>query len=301
MRLSILPVLVAGAGMIGTYGPWAPGQVAAEPIRVIVDASGAHANIRFGHVLANANVNGNDDSTVARVRPAFVMAASTGLKGEGSAHHGCKNSIREGAIRISNAFRHALGLPLIEMDNHPAAPAAVIAGKPHHHALAGDEVHVMPIPLPPFGGVPEAFVHGHHAGMPVEAVADHPTDGHDGRDEHKEHRHHREHSHKHRKFRKIHCKKHIKGFFRRVHKALTALGPWEGRAVAFVLGCGLGVLLRMFWVLSVLAYRTIRGEREEVQGYIVLNQDVEPVFVAPPEYADEKRQVVEDDKRPIDA
>ncbi|KAG0704191.1 hypothetical protein DFH29DRAFT_802346 [Suillus ampliporus] len=43
--------------------------------------------------------------------------------------------------------------------------------------------------------------------------------------------------------------------------SLMALSLWEGCAVAF--GCGIGVLLRMFWVMSVLAYRTIRGERAE--------------------------------------
>lgn len=37
------------------------------------------------------------------------------------------------------------------------------------------------------------------------------------------------------------------------------LGRWEGRAVAFVIGCGIGVLLRMFWVLAVVSFRTVRG------------------------------------------
>ncbi len=39
------------------------------------------------------------------------------------------------------------------------------------------------------------------------------------------------------------------------------LGRWEGRAVAFVIGCGIGVLLRMFWVLAVVSFRTVRGPR----------------------------------------
>jgi hypothetical protein len=76
-----------------------------------------------------------------------------------------------------------------------------------------------------------------------------------------------------------------------------ALGPWEGRTVAFVLGCGIGVLLRMFWVLTVLAYRTVRGEREEEtidREYIMY--EPETLFVAPPEYTDQKFRVAEEDE-----
>ncbi|KAL4073751.1 hypothetical protein J3A83DRAFT_4058689, partial [Scleroderma citrinum] len=280
MRLSFLPVLVAGVGMIAS-------QVAAEPIRVIVDTSGANANLRFGHVLANANVNGNDDSTAARVRPALIMA-TTEIKSKGSSHHWCKGSFRGKVIQLSNAFRHALGLPLIEAGEHPTIDAVI--GKPHPHPVDGDEAHILPFPpLPPspFEGTPESFMHGHHAPSQIEDIADQPAEGHP---------HHKEH-YKHKKFRKHGCKKRVKGFMRRIRKAVTALGPWEGRAVSFVLGCGLGVLLRMFWVLSVLAYRTIRGEREEPQvpEYVVLDQDVETLFVAPPEYMDQKQASVEEE------
>lgn len=288
MRLSFLPVLVAGAGMIAS-------QVAAEPIRVIVDTSGTNANLRFGHVLANANVNGNDDSTVARVRPVLIMATTSEITSGGPTHHGCKGSFRGKLIQLSNAFRHALGLPLIEMGGHPTVDA--IVGKPQPHPHVGGEVHILPLPLPPFEGAPESFVHGHHAPSQMEDIADQPTD------RPVEHPHHKEHQHKHKKFRKHGCRKRVKGFLRRIHKALTALGPWEGRAVSFVLGCGLGVLLRMFWVLSVLAYRTIRGEREEsqVREYVVLDQDIETIFVAPPQYSDEKQAVIEDQKPHVDA
>lgn len=49
----------------------------------------------------------------------------------------------------------------------------------------------------------------------------------------------------------------------------------------------------MFWVLSVLAYRTVRGEREETadREYIVYEQVPETLFVAPPQYVDEKVNV----------
>jgi hypothetical protein len=89
---------------------------------------------------------------------------------------------------------------------------------------------------------------------------------------------------------------------KRIHLALMTLGPWEGRAVAFVLGCGLGVLLRMLWVLSVVTFRTIKGDRreqEESYDYIpVLNQlDAEEIFVAPPVYiVDEKAPLKEEMK-----
>lgn len=47
----------------------------------------------------------------------------------------------------------------------------------------------------------------------------------------------------------------------------------------------------MFWVLSVLAYRTVRGERLEEtldREYIVYEQAPETLFVAHPHYLDEK-------------
>jgi hypothetical protein len=85
-----------------------------------------------------------------------------------------------------------------------------------------------------------------------------------------------------------------KTFWMRVHNALVALGPWEGRAVAFVLGCGIGVLLRMFWVLTVVTYRSIRGERDDEYTQVaVIEVDAEDIAVPPPTYtvADEKDQL----------
>jgi hypothetical protein len=46
------------------------------------------------------------------------------------------------------------------------------------------------------------------------------------------------------------------------------LGRWEGRAVAFVIGCGIGVLVRMLWVLAIVSYRAFRGHRDD--GYAVV-------------------------------
>jgi hypothetical protein len=101
-------------------------------------------------------------------------------------------------------------------------------------------------------------------------------------------------------------------FIMRVHLALMSLGRWEGRAVAFVLGtsslslclfyrllndlcagCGLGVLLRMVFVILIVSYRAIRGRssasRAEDHYYAgVSNEDefldAEEIFVAPPLY-----------------
>jgi len=100
-----------------------------------------------------------------------------------------------------------------------------------------------------------------------------------------------EHSHGHSR-----TKHHHGSFMRRMHHALTALGPWEGRAVAFVLGCGIGVLLRMVWVMCIITYRLIKGGRDEEADYAVFifEQDPEELVVPPPQYTDEKVEAVED-------
>lgn len=54
-----------------------------------------------------------------------------------------------------------------------------------------------------------------------------------------------------------------KDFATRLQRSLSMLGPWEGRAVAFVLGCGLGVLIRMIWVFALLFIRSFRNSRRE--------------------------------------
>ncbi|KAJ3506013.1 hypothetical protein NLJ89_g7108 [Agrocybe chaxingu] len=82
-------------------------------------------------------------------------------------------------------------------------------------------------------------------------------------------------------------------FMARLHFSLMNLGPWEGRAVAFVLGCGIGVLLRMFWVLALVTYRAVKSRRQDEHEYTqvaVIETFVEPIAL-PPTYvypADEK-------------
>ncbi|EIN11203.1 hypothetical protein PUNSTDRAFT_124676 [Punctularia strigosozonata HHB-11173 SS5] len=90
-------------------------------------------------------------------------------------------------------------------------------------------------------------------------------------------------------------------FATRVHQALITLGPWEGRAVAFVLGCGIGVLLRMVWVMLIVTARMFKGGRshsedDEVEYTLVFEHalpDAEEIAVPPPQYtdSDEKGQV----------
>lgn len=283
MRLSILPVLVAGAGIVS--------QVSAEPLRVLVESpSNANANIRFGHALANANVNGNDDSdNVARlVRPSLVMTTSTEVRGK---HHFCGASLKAKALRMSNAFRHALGLPLIEMGDHDAFKGEV----PSNPGPVSGELRILPIPLfgqPVTPNVPASSSEKENSGDVKKLLPDGSVV--------RIYRHHEAGSHHH----SHHDMKHKKAgsFLRRVHRAIMALSLWEGRAVAFVLGCGMGVLLRMFWVMSVLVYRTVRGERpEEVShGYIMFEHDAENNFVPPPEYTDEKVKVAEVEAQEIE-
>lgn len=60
-------------------------------------------------------------------------------------------------------------------------------------------------------------------------------------------------------------------------------------------GCGIGVLLRMFWVLTVVTFRTIRGERDDEYAQVAIIEeyvDAEDIAVPPPTYtvADEKEQ-----------
>ena len=62
-----------------------------------------------------------------------------------------------------------------------------------------------------------------------------------------------------------------------------------------IVGCGIGVLLRMVWVMSIITYRMLRGDREPQYIQIVCEeQDAEPV-VAPPQYIQEKVILIEDD------
>ncbi|KIJ95127.1 hypothetical protein K443DRAFT_11584 [Laccaria amethystina LaAM-08-1] len=80
-------------------------------------------------------------------------------------------------------------------------------------------------------------------------------------------------------------------FGMRLHRALMSLGPWEGRAMDFVLGCGIGVLLRMFWVFAVVMIHVVGGNR--ISQYTPVPVRAEDLMVPPPNY------VFEDVKTPV--
>ncbi|KAF8530387.1 hypothetical protein BU17DRAFT_11671, partial [Hysterangium stoloniferum] len=77
-----------------------------------------------------------------------------------------------------------------------------------------------------------------------------------------------------------------KAFVQRLTHALMMLGPWEGRIVSFVLGCGIGVLLRIVWVLAVLAVRSVRGKKQadEFLADEVIFEEQEHLL--PPQYTE---------------
>ena len=183
--------------------------VAAEPIRIVDNPSNANANIRFGHALANANVNGNDDNVVRIVRPMLPITPSPQGKGKGLSRHFCGASLREKAIRLSNAFRHALGMPLIEADLEVPRPG---------------QIHILHMGYPSHNDMLHSQEELDEEGKPRKH---HGQKHHEGGEDHERHPHHGHHGH-HRK--------HHKTFLRRIHRAIKALGPWEGRAVSFVLG-----------------------------------------------------------------
>ncbi|KAG7098101.1 hypothetical protein E1B28_000075 [Marasmius oreades] len=220
------------------------GAVFASPIAVAQEPSvPALPHLRFGHAVGRSQ-NQNEG-----VRVISISTTTTNTGGIPCA--GARSRFRQKSLELSNAFRQALGMPLIEVNkafelkpipqSHPYIERQpdrggwrVVGGHPHPHHHSG---HVR--------------VHGHRG-----------------------------------------------PFMMRLHYALMSLGAWEGRAVAFVLGCGIGVLIRMIWVLAVVAYRAVKGnsEEEDTDGYLRLTEetaDAEEIFVAPPQY-------VVDEKPPVD-
>ncbi|KAI0311582.1 hypothetical protein OF83DRAFT_1177423 [Amylostereum chailletii] len=168
-------------------------------------------------------------------------------------------------------FLASIGMPHDEHEHgHPPPPIAPF--------FVGGSL-LQDIPLP-------------EAGAQAEPQAEHSGEG-QGRRVMMHHHHHG--------FRPM--RHHRGSFTHRIHRALMTLGPWEGRAVAFVLGCGIGVLLRMFWVLSLLVFRAVKGstgpdarEYEEIAVFYAprVHVDAEELFVAPPEYTDEKVALAQD-------
>ncbi|KAF8904877.1 hypothetical protein CPB85DRAFT_1437622 [Mucidula mucida] len=78
-----------------------------------------------------------------------------------------------------------------------------------------------------------------------------------------------------------------------LHHALIFLGPWEGRAVAFVFGCGIGVILRFFFLIGLLSYHafTRRQQTRVADCYFV---DASQTVENPPVYDVDVKEVVFD-------
>ncbi|KAJ7765074.1 hypothetical protein DFH07DRAFT_1059008 [Mycena maculata] len=220
-------------------------------------------------VIVSSGVQNTDAPVAHMEKPIFrVRPAAEATDGGVKQHTPCTGGRwRQKATSFSNAFKIALGFSVSDKKEVHV-----------HHANHGWK-HVQPLP---FIGTPNAngveAIEGEMQGgeklriMPMSA---HP---------HLHGIHHHSKSGKH-------------SFLMRVHFALMSLGPWEGRAVAFVLGCGIGVLLRMIWVMAVISYRVVRGQRpasEEEHEYTVVDLDAEEIFVAPPQYTYpvEKTEVV---------
>jgi len=193
----------------------------------------------------------------------------------------CKGmgSFRQKSIEISNAFRKALGMPLIE--------------NPHMPPLSPGFVSILPINpkgvqhLVPDEPTPEFWIAGPHTG------GDGPHHGgphHGG--------HHRGPHHA-RPFRGHHRGR----FIARLHFSLMTLGLWEGRAVAFVLGCGIGVLLRMFWVLAIIAYRVVKRrspDEDDEYTHIVMFEEAEEA-PAPPSYPVDEKLPIKEETKPVES
>ncbi|KAI0820081.1 hypothetical protein BC628DRAFT_1331296 [Trametes gibbosa] len=241
--------------------------VASSPIRVVVTA---HQEVStHGPYLATIPPPPSSDGLAAIRFSHIDQIGGNGQDGmkHGNGRHLCQ-SMFDKAFDAMNNFRAMLGLPLVAPE-HPS----VLQDK-HGNNI----VHILPIefssvdlrpdvaqlkPILPFVGTPV------RPGFGEPSRQDWLQRPDDSRRMHR-FRHHQQSS-----------------FLRRVHHALMSLGPWEGRAVAFVLGCGIGVLLRMMWVIVLLTARAIRGpshENSQTDGYIVVCDDDAEFLVPPPQY-----------------
>ncbi|OBZ70815.1 hypothetical protein A0H81_09479 [Grifola frondosa] len=213
-------------------------QIAASPIRVVVTE--VSSNVRYGHAAADAN-----SGPVAHIAHIAAATPSTPSVHHGSGRHFC-SVMRSKALEMSNSFREMLGLPPIEASTHGAVPTDWVAAKA--------------VPALPFIGTPVEIHENGKFGVVHEPGFVHilPVDPFNRPD---------------RPNRPMSHRFHRGSFVRRIHHALMALGPWEGRAVAFVLGCGIGVF----------AAHDMEEEFEEV----VVFDEVE-ALPPPPQYTDEK-------------
>ena len=105
-----------------------------SPICVIV--AELSSNMRLGHIMANAKDN---NPHVVHVTTTITQVEDAGCPRKSHCpQHLCRGSIRAKVIAFSNAFRQALGFPIIEAHPHPE----------------GKEIHSGLIRIMPFTGTP---------------------------------------------------------------------------------------------------------------------------------------------------
>ncbi|KAJ7140902.1 hypothetical protein C8R44DRAFT_692780 [Mycena epipterygia] len=236
MKLSILPLVAASAGLLAS----------ASPMRVVIvssSVSNAGPVVHMHPNVATLTKSQGHTAPCGRLRQKATSFAESFKLALGFSMSSDKNdkTKEEVSALMHKQFKP---LPFIGMPDHPVAVEGVTQG--------GDRLRIV-------GGPIRVHHHAQHQG------------------------------HFHHKGEKT-------SFLMRVHFALMSLGPWEGRAVAFVLGCGIGVLLRMFWVMMVISYRMIKGPRpasEDEHEYTVIDIDAEEIFVAPPHYTYPVEKVAE--------
>lgn len=222
MKLLSFAAIVAAAAIA---------QVLAVPL-LVIPQDNAPVRVRLGHAI----------------RPQVQSEGRKMRTGPCRAHR-----FKQKAVEVSNLFRQALGLPLIQPGGHDDGMVKVL----------------------PFIGTSTIFVGAN--GM--EGISNMPDEHPKGpRRPRHGHRHGRHHRHRLGKG----------SFINRIHYSLMNLGRWEGRAVAFVLGCGIGVLLRMLFVLSVVMYRAVKGqhgeEHHEYSQITIIEEFVDTPKSSPPSY-----------------
>ncbi|KAH6906488.1 hypothetical protein BKA70DRAFT_1372465 [Coprinopsis sp. MPI-PUGE-AT-0042] len=244
--------------------------VSASPLRVIVVSSTSVERpvdfpgaVRFGHAVPEIP------------RPAFGWAPGMPPPVRAQRKGPCMKGIfKQKAINVSNSFRKIFGFPPIEQyEQHEI---------PHGKEIHGGLIRIMP--FVPEGGRPLPMPMPHVEG-PVRGGNDWRGRTEGGNEAQPVRNIVISHPYDNGHVRIFH---HYQGqnFFARIQNAIMSLGPWEGRAVAFVLGCGIGVLLRMFFVLSIVLYRSLRGsdEEHEYEEVLVFEVDENVSRRAPPPY-----------------
>ncbi|PPR04406.1 hypothetical protein CVT26_004231 [Gymnopilus dilepis] len=227
------------------------GLVAATPIRVVIasaqqDGSEVVENLRFGHAVP---ISGPPPPAVATWKAATTEGAQVGAAPVRKPCRGRMSRMRQKSVEVSNAFRQFLGLPLIDAHPHPHHVAILPVGAPFIHPEGQDPPSVVEYKV----------IHASNSSI------DRP--------------HHRHGKFPHHQMWKK------QPFTERLNHALLHLGRWEGRAVAFVLGCGIGVLLRLVWVLGIVMYRAVRGRRGDDHEYTevaFIEEYDEPAMQSPP-------------------